>query len=65
MANNNNKQRPQVPQGQPGKPRRWMSILFYTIAFALLGFYLFGDKDGGAHFQLSVGFLADALLTED
>ena len=53
MANNNNKQRPQVPQGQPGKPRRWMSILFYTIAFALLGFYLFGDKDGGVSKELT------------
>ena len=53
MANNNNKQRPQGPQGQPGKPRRWMSILFYTIAFALLGFYFFGDKDGGVSKELT------------
>ena len=30
---------------QPGKGRRWLSLLFYTLAFALLGFYLFGDKD--------------------
>ena len=31
---------------QPTGPRRWLSFLFYTIAFALLGFYLFGDKEG-------------------
>ena len=30
-----------------------MSILFYTIAFALLGFYLFGDKDGGVSKELT------------
>ena len=30
--------------GQPSGPRRWLSILFYTAAFALIGFYLFGDK---------------------
>ena len=30
---------------QPSGPRRWMSILFYTLAFALLGYYFFGDKE--------------------
>ena len=49
MANNTNKRR--VPQkannGQPGGPRRWLSLLFYTLAFALMGFYFFGgDKEG-------------------
>ena len=32
--------------GRPSGPRRWISLLFYTLAFALLGFYLFGDKEG-------------------
>jgi cell division protease FtsH len=31
------------PQG--GKPRRWLSILFYTIAFAMLGYYFFAPKE--------------------
>ncbi len=30
---------------QPSGPRRWMSILFYTLAFALLGYYFFGNKE--------------------
>jgi len=32
--------------GQPSGPRRWLGILFYTLAFALLGYYMFGDKEG-------------------
>ena len=40
----NNKPKPQNPQ--PGGGRRWLSVLFYTIAFALLGYYFFGDKEG-------------------
>ncbi|MBQ2067795.1 MAG: ATP-dependent zinc metalloprotease FtsH [Paludibacteraceae bacterium] len=44
---------PQMPQGQPGRPRRWLSILFYTFAFALLGYYLFGDKDSAATKELT------------
>ena len=39
--------------GQPNGPRRWLSILFYTAAFALLGYYMFGNKDGGAVKELS------------
>ena len=39
--------------GQPSGPRRWLSILFYTAAFALLGYYMFGNKDGGAVKELS------------
>lgn len=51
MADKENKKikRP-VPQGQPGQPsgpRRWVSILFYTLAFCILGYYFFGNKDGG------------------
>ena len=43
----NNKQQPsgQPENGQPSGPRRWLSILFYTLSFALLGFWLFGDKE--------------------
>jgi len=51
--NNNGRQMPQMPQGQPGRPRRWLSILFYTFAFALLGYYLFGDKDSAATKELT------------
>ena len=40
----NNKPKPQNPQ--PGGGRRWLSVLFYTIAFAVLGYYFFGDKEG-------------------
>jgi len=55
MANNNRQRpQPQMPQGQPGKPRRWISIIFYTLAFTILGFYFFGNKDGnGASKDLS------------
>ncbi len=45
MANNRSNQRSQEPQRQPSGPRRWLGILFYTAAFALLGFYFFGDKE--------------------
>ncbi|MCR5533158.1 MAG: ATP-dependent zinc metalloprotease FtsH [Paludibacteraceae bacterium] len=38
----------------PNGPRRWVSLLFYTLAFAFLGFWLFGPKDGeGASKNLS------------
>ncbi|MBR4263565.1 MAG: ATP-dependent zinc metalloprotease FtsH [Paludibacteraceae bacterium] len=30
---------------QPSGPRRWLSIFFYTVAFVLIGFWLFGDKE--------------------
>ncbi len=46
--------RPNNPNGQPSGPRRWFGILLYTAAFAILGFYLFGDKEGnGASKELS------------
>ena len=54
MADNRQKRR--VPQRgkQPSGPRRWVSILFYAFAFALIGFYFFGDKQGqGASKELS------------
>ena len=56
MADKSDKRKPasQEPQGQPSGPRRWFSILLYTIGFALLGFYLFGDRDSqGASKELS------------
>ena len=39
---------------QPSGPRRWGSILLYTIVFALLGVYFFGNDDRrGASKELS------------
>ena len=39
---------------QPSGPRRWGSILLYTIVFALLGIYFFGNDDRrGASKELS------------
>ena len=49
----NNKQQPQTPQGQPSGKRRWVSLIFYTIMFSLFGFYLFGNKEGGASKELT------------
>lgn len=48
MAENNNRPRPHTgPQGTPQRPRRrWLSLLFYVIIFALIGYYFFGNKDG-------------------
>ena len=47
-------QPPKQQNGQPSGPRRWFGILLYTAAFAILGFYLFGDKEGnGASKELS------------
>ena len=47
MANGKKRQMPQQMNnnGQPSGPRRWLSILFYTLAFAILGYYFFGDKE--------------------
>ncbi|MBO7458497.1 MAG: ATP-dependent zinc metalloprotease FtsH [Paludibacteraceae bacterium] len=54
MAENNKRQQPQRKGQQPGKPRRWLSFLFYTLAFVLLGYYFFGNKeDGGSSKSLS------------
>ena len=49
------KNNPSPKQGkQPSGGRRWLSILFYTMALALIGFYFFGDKEGqGASKELS------------
>ena len=44
-ANNRRRQPVQQPNnGQPSGPRRWLSILFYILAFALLAYWMFGDK---------------------
>ena len=47
MADNKNPRKLfQQPEGAPkGGPRRWLSILFYTLAFALMGYYFFTPKD--------------------
>ncbi len=47
MADNKNKQPMQQPaQGQPGGgPRRWFSLLFYAAMCAVIGFYLFGNRE--------------------
>lgn len=53
MAEKKNNQSPKQGK-QPSGGRRWLSILFYTMAFALIGFYFFGDKEGqGASKELS------------
>ena len=55
---NTNKRQPQrrqpVMQNGQGGPRRWISLLFYTLAFVLLGWYMFGDRENaGASKELS------------
>ena len=78
MADKSSNRRPAIqPQNnnQPGGPRRWISIIFYTLAFALLGFYFFGDREGeGANKQLSytklmayieVGAIDKIMVTDD
>lgn len=53
MAEKKNNQSPKQGK-QPSGGRRWLSILFYTMAFALIGFYFLGDKEGqGASKELS------------
>ncbi|MBO4454176.1 MAG: ATP-dependent zinc metalloprotease FtsH [Paludibacteraceae bacterium] len=47
MADKRKNNLPNLPNGeQPSGPRRWFSILLYTLGFAILGFYLFGDREG-------------------
>ena len=47
MADKRKNNPPNLPNGeQPSGPRRWFSILLYTLGFAILGFYLFGDREG-------------------
>ena len=38
--------RPEPQKQQPGGGRRWLSLLFYTIAFAIIGYWFFGEKEG-------------------
>ena len=49
-ANKRRRMEPQIEDNnnQPSGPRRWVSILFYVIAFALIGYYLFGDKEANS-----------------
>ena len=45
--NDNRRHAPQPKKGkQPSGPRRWLSMLFYVAAFALLGYWIYGDRDG-------------------
>ena len=55
MANGKKRINPQMNNNeQPSGPRRWGSILLYTIVFALLGMYFFGNDDRrGASKELS------------
>ena len=54
MAEKNKRNKPQMNNNQPSGGRRWLSILFYTFAFALLGYYMFGNKEGvGASKEIS------------
>ena len=44
----NDKQQPnntQHPEKQPtSKPRRWLKIIMYLLAFGLIGYYFFGES---------------------
>ena len=54
MAEKKRDNKPQAGNGQPSGPRRWLSILFYVFAFALLGYWIYGDKsDQGPSKELS------------
>lgn len=55
MSNGKKRINPQMNNNeQPSGPRRWGSILLYTIVFALLGIYFFGNDDRrGASKELS------------
>ena len=46
MDNNRRRREPQKPMNQPKGPRRWLSIVFYTLAFTILGYWMFGGKEG-------------------
>ena len=47
MADNKKRQMPQQGKsGQPSGPKRWASLLFYVVAFAILGYYFFGNREG-------------------
>ena len=62
MAEDKNKRpqqnRPAQNGQQPSGPRRWLSWLLYSLAFVLLGMYMFGGKEGGASKDLSYTKLA-------
>ena len=44
MAEKRNKPMQAPQNGQPSGPRRWASILFYVLAFAILGYWIYGDR---------------------
>ena len=52
MAENKRPNNPQgqPPQGQkPSGPRRWVSIVLYTLGFALLGAWMFGGRESSGN----------------
>ena len=58
MAEENNKYPKPQPQGSQGSQntsprRRWFRILFYIALFSMLGYYFWGDKDGGASKEIN------------
>jgi cell division protease FtsH len=79
MAENKKQKRffgqPEGNNGTPSGPRRWVSIIFYTLAFALLGYYFFGPKtDQGTSKDLTytklkayieVGAIDKIVVTDD
>ena len=76
MAEKNNKKRIQMPESpKNGGPRRWLGILFYTLAFTLLAYYFFAPKeDTGASKDLTytklkayieIGAIEKIVVTDD
>ena len=76
MAEKNNKKRMQTPESpKNGGPRRWLGILFYTLAFSLLAYYFFVPKeDMGASKDLTytklkayieIGAIEKIVVTDD
>ena len=51
MAERENKQQrgPQPRGPQPSGPGRWLSIVLYTAAFVLLGYWIYGDREAGGN----------------
>ena len=57
MADKRKNNVPQFPNGeQPSGPRRWFSILLYTLGFAILGFYLFGNREEGSSLSKDLSY---------
>ena len=47
MAEKNKPTQQNQQNPQPSGPRRWISFTIYTVVFVLIGFWLFGNKEGG------------------